>query len=306
MNSNFGGLIIVLSIIGIALLGGLKNKESVFTPNPPTVMTVVPPPPAVINPSVNPPKSPQQQITELQRKVEDLKKQVSAEQAKQFASEYKDIVDLSFIVRSPDPKNEYLTMRVTKTLEKPVRVTGWSIRSSENGTSVYISTGAYYYTNTIVNTEEDIYLDNNDTLYLISGTSPVGTSFKTNRCTGYLSHIRTFIPALKNNCPLAKNEDLSSIARTRENEQCLNYIDTISSCRIQKTTLPANWSQECKKFLYEKLNYTSCFNAHRNDFNFFGDEWMIYLNRNTRMWSSGRDTLTLYDNLGKIVDTLNI
>lgn len=305
---NLGGAVIVLGLIGIILLGGLKNKEgsSSFKPSPPTVMEVTPPPPAVTNPSANPPKTPQQQITELQKKVDDLKKQIDAEQAKQFASEYKDSVDLSFIVKSSDPAKEYLTIRVVKTLSRPIKATGWSVRSSKNGTIVYIPTGTYYYLNAINNTEEDVYLDNKDTLYLISGTSPIGTNFKSSKCTGYLNHLRAFTPTLKNNCPLARNEDLSSISRTEKNEQCLSYIESIRACRVQTTTLPSNWSVECKRFIFDKLNYSSCLNVHRNDSNFFGDEWMIYLKRNTGVWSTSRDTLTLYDEKGRIVDTLNI
>ena len=157
----------------------------------------------------------------------------------------------------------------------------------------------------MMNAEDDIVLTGGDILYLVTGVSPNGASFKVNKCSGYLGQFQTFVPYLTANCPLPKNEDLSGIPKLVINDACFDYINSMRSCKIQTKSLPVNWGSECINFIYNKINYPSCINTHKNDKDFYQREWRVYLKRSERLWKDKRETVVLYDNLGKIVSTLN-
>lgn len=282
------GIVILLSIITIALFGGAKG--------------------VTVNNNIS--KTPeqqqwqiQQQLNEAERKTEELKKQVALEEANKNASVYKDIVDFSFVARSNDPKQEYAQIRVNTTKE-PINITGWKLTSKSSGQTVTIPKGTYLFFTGTTNTEENIYLNSGDVVYLVTGISPNGASFKVNKCSGYLSQFQSFTPYLSTYCPQPRNEDLSSIPKTVNNDACLDYIDYFPSCRIQTETLPANWSYECTSFIYNKINYPSCVNTHKGDKDFYQKEWRVYLKRSEKIWKDRREEIILYDNNGKIVDTL--
>lgn len=294
-NDNFLGIVVLLCIISIGLFGGSKtpnsNGSGFFTNNT-TVKT----------PEQNQAEL-QYKITDTQYKVEDLKRKVQAEEDKKTQSVYKDIINMNFVNRSSDPAQEYITISVSNT-KSPINVTGWVIKSANSGETVKIPKGTYLFFTGTVNSEEDIYLNSGETMYLITGISPNGSSFKVNKCSGYLTQFQTFYPYLYTYCPAPKNEDLSSIPKIVKNDACLDYIDYFPSCRIQTENLPANWSYECTNFIYNKINYPSCVNSHKNDTDFYGKEWRVYLKRSEKIWKDRREKIVLYDNTGKIVDTL--
>ncbi len=248
----------------------------------------------------------QQQISTTQYKVNELQKQVQIEEDKKTKSEYNGIVDMQFISHSTDPAQEYIVIHINSST-KSIPVTGWKIKSLASGTSVTIPKGSYLYFSGVVNGEQDIYLTGNDTLYLVTGISPNGANFKVNKCSGYLNQFQTFTPYLGGYCPAPRNEDLSSIPRTGYNDTCFDYIDNMPSCRIQTDALPAGygkWSSECTDFIYKKINYPSCVDAHKGDKDFYQPEWRVYLKRSETLWKNSREDVVLLDQYGKIVDEI--
>ncbi len=301
-NDNFTGMIMLISIIGILLLGGTKGKENVFAPNPPTELKTAPAPSAVSNPAVSWPTATWPSQTGSGNVQDETQKKAEEEKIKATYSPYYNLVDLSFISKSLNPNQEYAVIRVTGNLSSPIKVTGWTIRSSATGVSVEIPKGSYLYFAGSPNSEEIVYLENLDTLYLITGHSPIGVSFKSNKCSGYLSQFQNFTPSLYTSCPAPRDEDYSSIPRSPNNDACLDYIEAFPACRIQTQNLPLNWSYECTNFIYNKLNYSSCVNTHKSDKDFYGHEWRVYLKRSERLWKDKRENIVLYDENRKIVD----
>lgn len=285
------GLVIILSMFAIIFFGGTKGVQNngIFSNGQKT--------------EAQKQNDIQNQINQAQYKTEELKKQIQAEEDKKTQSVYKDIVDLSFVNRSNDPALEYLNIRVNNT-NNPINVTGWTIKSLNSGVSIKIPQATKLFFTGTVNSEQDVYVDSGDVMYLVTGISPNGSSFKVNKCSGYLSQFQTFNPYLYTSCPLPRNENLSSIPKTVNNDACLDYIDAFPSCRIQTENLPANWSYECINFIYSKINYPSCVSTHKEDKDFYLKEWRVYLKRSERLWKDRREKIVLYDNVGKIVDTL--
>ncbi len=286
------GLIILVGIVAIGLTGGIHGagNNGLFSSG----ATPVEKQNSIAN-----------QIQETELKVKDLQKKVQEEEDKKTQSKYKGIVRMYYINRSTDPAQEYVTLHVDNTNGETIPVTGWTLKSTSSGRSVNIPKATYLYFAGSINTEDPIYLTGGDTLYLVTGISPNGASFKSNKCSGYLSQFQTFVPYLSSSCPRPGEEDLSSIPTTVNNDACLDYIQYFPSCRIQTDPTPANWSYECTNFIYKKINYPACVDAHKNNKNFYQPEWRVYLKRNEPLWKNSRENVVLYDNEGKIVDTLS-
>ncbi len=284
------GIVILLSIICIGILGGAKGvtRTGFLAPTNQT--------------QEQKQADIQAKIDQTQKEVDALQAKINEEEEKKNSSIYKGIVDLNYVYRSSDAKQEYLSLRVNTT-KTPINVTGWTLKSRSSGVSVKIPKGTYLFFTGITNTEDDIYLNSNDYLYLVTGISPNGASFKTNKCSGYLTQFQTFTPYLYTSCPAPKNENTSSIPRTVNNDACLDYIDYFPTCRIQTESLPANWSYECTSFIYNKINYPSCITTHKGDKDFYLGEWRVYLKRSEGIWKERREDIILLDNEGKIVDT---
>ena len=299
-NDDIMGLIIVLGIIFLALFGGATKSRvgggGLFSTTP--VSQTIGQTPEQKQANI------EQQIQQTQVKVEELKKQVQAEEDKKNDSIYKGMINLSYPSRSTDPSQEYIAMNVSGTQKTPINITGWTIHSTNTGSTVTIPQGTYLYFQKTKNSEEDIYVVPGDTIYLITGTSPLGVSFKNDKCSGYLSQFQTFTPYLYTSCPTPQNENLSSIQKIAVNDACFDYLQAYPSCHIETGNLPNNFSYECRHFIENTLNYPSCINLHKGDKDFYGHEWRIYLKRNTPIWKNTRENIVLYDKVGKVVSTL--
>lgn len=286
------GAIIVLGIIFLALFGGSENSNNyggiLNTKNTTSQKEV----------------NVEKETRRIKNEIERLKKQIQIEEDKINQSKYKDIVSLSSVSRSTDPNKEYITIKVKNTATSTISVTGWVLKSLSTGAQVSIPKGTYLYFTGMLNAEENIFLTAGDTMYLVTGISPNGVSFKVNKCSGYLGQFQTFIPYLRNECPKPEDENLSSIPNLVINDACFDYIDSMPQCKIQTKPLPANWSYECTNFIYQKINYPSCINTHKNDSDFYKKEWRVYLKRSNSIWKIKKEKIVLYDEFGKIVDTI--
>lgn len=283
-------LMIVLGIIAIALMGGFKTAQNgglLGSQTPEQKQVDI-----------------ERQIQDTQYRVEELKKQVQAEEDKKNQSQYKGMVKIYYVNRGYDSKNEYVMIHAENIGSKKINITGWTLKSLSSGFSVKIPQSTYLFFAGTVNSEEDIYLSQNDNLYLITGYSPNGTSFKVNKCSGYLNQFQTFTPYINTLCPAPRDENLSSIPKTPINDACLDYIDAFPTCRIQTESMPINWSYECTNFIYSKINYPSCVDTHKNDKDFWVPEWRVYLKRSERIWKDRREDIVLLDHDGKIVDEI--
>lgn len=284
-------IIILLGIIAIGLFGGnmgANNNGLLSSGNgTPTQKTT----------------NLESKIKETQYKIDELQKQLQAEEEKKNASIYKGEVSISNVYRSTDSSQEYITLKMKSGSEKTIPITGWKVKSLSTGNSVYIPKGTYLFFTGTVNSEETISLVGGDTVYLVTGSSPNGASFKVNKCSGYLSQFQNFTPYLNLDCPAPRDENLSSIPKLVINDKCFDHIEYFPRCRIQTDPLPQNWSTECYNFIYDKINYPSCINTHKSDWDFYKPEWRVYLRYQTSLWKGSREAIVLYDAQGKVVDT---
>jgi hypothetical protein len=288
-------IIVILVIIVIALSGGVKNTQHSNLVATSTDQTI----------EQEQTKDLSKKIKDAQKKVDALQKQMQEEENKKTQSQYFGLINIYSVTKNSNPSKEYVTIKTDKSITENVRITGWTIKSKITGTSVEIPQGVRLLFTNSENSKEDIYVSGGETLYLITGNSPKGESFKINKCSGYLAQFQSFIPSLRLSCPVANSENISNIPRYLNNEACFDYIDSYPKCHTETEPLPTTWSYECTNFITTKLNYPSCVDTHKNDKDFYKPEWMVYLKRSQPAWRKEKEEIVLYDNQGKIVSTFS-
>ncbi len=223
-------------------------------------------------------------------------------------SPYRGLIRMSHYVSgagSSDPKNEYIELSVAQDARVPVNLSQWRLVSDASGTSATIPKGTEVPSAGIINAAEDIVLSPGMRAIVMSGPSPIGASFRENKCIGYFSTFQNFSPSLPQNCPVPSNE-LSSFygADYIRDPFCIDYVNRLSRCQVMLSP-PSGASGSCQAFLVKYLNYNGCVAAHKDDADFLGNTWRIYLGRSKSMWRTKYELVKLLDMNGKTVDAFS-
>lgn len=206
---------------------------------------------------------------------------------------------------SVDPQNEYFEISIPQDETVPIDLSEWSLFSDASGNSSVIPKGTEVPTSGVVNAAQDIVLSPGMRAIVVSGRSPIGASFRENKCIGYFSTFQTFYPTLPQTCPMPSDELAAFYgANYIRDPLCIDHVNKIRRCQVTLTP-PPTVSGSCQSFLVKYLNYNGCVEAHRNDTDFLGNTWRIYLGRSTPMWRSTHELVKLLDVNGKTVDAFS-
>ncbi|HEX8993775.1 MAG TPA: hypothetical protein VF803_00810 [Candidatus Paceibacterota bacterium] len=200
--------------------------------------------------------------------------------------------------RASDPSQEYITIYASSANASPIVLTGLSLRSARAGVTAPIGAGVRIATLGQTSTEGPITLAPGESAIVSTGRSPVGLSFKENKCSAYLSQFQTFVPSLAQNCPLPQN-DLSARPDLAGDMSCTQAVSQISPCQTVVSAPSA--SPVCAQFITQRFTYNGCVQAHQSDSNFLSSQWRVYLGLSQEMWSNTGDTVLLIDTAGKVV-----
>ncbi|MEK9209450.1 MAG: hypothetical protein AAB926_01325, partial [Patescibacteria group bacterium] len=83
------------------------------------------------------------------------------------------------------PDKEYLEIKADRNNTENVVITGWKLKSSRTNEDIVIGQGAKLAFSGQTNTQQSIILTPGQRAFIITGQSPIGTSFQLNACTGY-------------------------------------------------------------------------------------------------------------------------
>ena len=203
------------------------------------------------------------------------------------------------LASSANANQEYVEISAPSSNDIKIFIGGMGLGNSR-GERFAIGAGAYLPYSGQVNPEEGIQLEPGGRAYIITGRSPIGTSFRPNLCAGYFQQFNKFEPRLREECPRSEDEDST---RGLQNS-CLDFLETVQTCR-QVLEIPLGLTPECQNYVSLEINYKKCVERHRNDPGFYSKNWYIYLGRDNEIWSSRRETITLYDREGKILDSIS-
>lgn len=206
------------------------------------------------------------------------------------------ILYAGYNARQSDPQKQYVEIRASPQNDKPLRITGWTL-VGKNGLDIKIGQGAYLVYSAQVNPQQDIFLQPGEKAIIVTGESPIGTSFRLNKCTGYFEQFQDFEPSLPKDCPEPADENLPN----NLNDQCLDYLDRLPRCQMQ-ISIPPGLSLACQNYINDKINYKTCVELHKNDSDFYKPEWRVYLGRTEQLWKKERETIILKDENNKTID----
>lgn len=230
----------------------------------------------------------------------DLNRKIQEKVEEENASVYSDRVYISSI-RNVGTFNEYAVLGVKNNQGESVLLSGWKLRSTVTGGEMTIG-GAVNIPEFGLTSENPIIISERRATVIVShAISPIRQSFRANICMGYLDENDYFEPSLGRSCP-SPSKTAPSVSNITNND-CLDYIETISRCEIPKERdYPEEITRSCKEYIEENVNYESCVAKHQFDENFFIDEWRVFAKVRGILWLKDRDVIQLIDNSGKIVD----
>jgi hypothetical protein len=291
---HYMGIAVLLGIIAIAAFGGQKSANQIQSVANTTPQTQTVAQSETIN----------QQLSDTQSQLTNLQQQIQAEQLAKTRSSYYGLISIQYVNQSSDPDYEYVVLHMDDNATTTAQITDWQLKSLSSGQVVEIPDGTELFWNGQVNGTEPIIMVPGDTIYVLTGVSPIGYNFRVNKCSGYLTQYQNFIPYLSTNCPSPSEESSTTIPNIAGNDACLDYIENLPSCQEPTDQPPVSWSYGCVNFITTKLNYNSCIGTHKNDSDFYQKEWRVYLGRSQTLWQSEREDIVLYDQSGKIVSEL--
>lgn len=302
-------LIVLFVLVGLAY-GPLRNpNKEARNNNPQTTSSTVGNTDSNLGYSSN--KEVAEGIKNAEADVKRLEENVAKTIEESKRSPFYNKVRMSQIsgVYTNDPNQEYIFLSTNIEKNQTVKITGWYFKSEVTGYYAVIGKSAllpFPFTKT----ESDIVLQQNDRVTITKGFSPIGISFRTNKCTGYFEENRDFIPSLSLQCPRPIDENLPQFSTIYDrNDECLDIIERIPRCTTKSNEfirdLRDTVTRSCKTYLTTQINYNSCVANHFGDTDFPGDEYRIYLNKFGPLWREKREKINLHDVTGLIVDSIS-
>lgn len=203
--------------------------------------------------------------------------------------------------RQTDPQKEYVDLVYRSSFLKeglPLDMSGWTIENKRGDRFGFGYAANLPYAGQ-VNTLSRLIVPPGGTVHIVTGRSPIGANFRINTCTGYFEQFNSFTPSLPQKCPRPSEEP----AQTNLPDVCLDYIESLPSCRIPQNTL-LDIGDVCRAYSTNNINYSGCVANHKIDTDFYQNEWYIYLGRSTELWKEEREKIILRDQQGNLTAQL--
>lgn len=255
--------------------------------------------------------SPQQTASSLARAQTDivsLEKSIVASARFGTPSPYKGMLTISHYTSAlgnNDSDKEYASLYVSSRAPSTgIDITGWRLYSEAVGYSSRIPSGVNLYRSGDVNDTQDIVVYPGQTIILTTGESPIGYSFRTNMCSGYLGQFQDFTPSLSTSCPTPSSDfDRFYLGNTHSLDACKAYVRSLRQCTVPLDP-PNNLGSDCNRFI-DTLSYNGCVDTHGGDKSFFGTQWRVYFNRSDTFFTHDHDSIKLLDRNGLTVDLMS-
>lgn len=200
--------------------------------------------------------------------------------------------------RTSDPDLENII--IANTGKDTVDISGWSVEDKKHKAKYNISDVYEIPAHPHFNYKSPISLPPGGRITIYSGKSPLGGGFRLNKCSGYLNSSYDFKKqSLSRSCPVIQSD-------TEEIESLGDYCNKVIS-KTQRCSEP-NYndillSNECREYLRESFGYAKCVEQNKDEYDFFSNEWRVYLKAQEDLWNDKRGTIVLRDQNGLAVST---
>ncbi|NOY35518.1 MAG: hypothetical protein GXP44_01185 [bacterium] len=244
---------------------------------------------------------------EIRKETSEISEEVAKEAPKEevkteeptteSAYKYKATLRAGYAAKRTDPRKEFVEIRAASRSEKPLLISGWTLEG-KTGLDIKIGGASPLPYSGRLNREYPVFLNPGEKAVVVTGESPIGVSFRLNKCSGYLEQFQDFEPYIPKECPRPIDEDLPN----NLGDSCLDYLERLPRCEVPADLSAIPLSPACREYLGRKINYNACVDAHKRDPDFYKPEWRIYLGRGAELWRAKRETIILRDGNGKIID----
>ncbi len=244
-------------------------------------------------------------LSQAEKDYEATQKQLA--EARNFGtpSPFRDKVRIVDSGAENDVAEEYIVIEASGDTTAPINVTGWSLQSAITGVRGYIPRTTDVFVMGAVNQQKDLSLGGGASAVLATGYSPVGTSFRENICSGYLSQLRSFTPSISRECPSPSDRlPLNSDNIRTYGDSCIDFVASLPACFFP-ATVPAELSSNCRTFVQTDLSYNGCVQTYRYKTTFLKDQHRMYLGASAELWKNSHDVIRLLDTEGRTVDVLS-
>jgi hypothetical protein len=243
-------------------------------------------------------------VKDTEKDLEKIQKEIERIKKESVASSLAGLLSLSIGGAREDLREEYLKISVSSSIKEKISITGLRLYSPISGKSVDIGQAVILPRIGSTNISDNIKAEPGQTIFVATASSPLGFSFRTNMCTGYLTQFQDYSPELKRNCPSPEDEALYIKTDPALTTPCLDYLEDMPRCEIPKRISSAPGTN-CQNFIRSNINYNSCVSNHISDTAFPGNDWRVYLNLSKELWGDENDIIQLVDRDGKIIDTVD-
>lgn len=255
-------------------------------------------------------------VRTLELDVEDMEEAVAEARLRAPASPYEGLVYISNESRGDATlaQEEYIVIEASSGNDIDVDITGWKLESYMTGYYAILGRASPLPVMGAQNEQRPVILSPGGSAVVSSGDSPVGTSFRINRCTGYFEQFQNFSPELPQYCPspvdefddVFKERSVTTLDRKEADYNiCRDFLWNIPECTIYRKDLrdvEPSLTAACQRFVRDTLSYQGCVDRHRYSFNFYEDEWRLYMKSRGELWRDQREILRLLDASGRTVD----
>ncbi|MCX6712179.1 MAG: hypothetical protein NT041_00620 [Candidatus Vogelbacteria bacterium] len=233
------------------------------------------------------------------------------------------------------PNKEYIVLSAHGN-KTPINLGGWTLKNGRDkqmfvvsgntvrGQSVSVkipSFGVALYNpyNPAVNRYSPLVLKSGERAIITTGSAPtlnnvtIKDNFKLNQCLGYLEDDTGYraYPSVSYRCP--SSDDVPGISSL--DNICYDFVRSIRACHTPKDVYVKNegycldrnckLTSYCRSFIKDNYNFNTCFSRYSGDKDFVSSEWRIFLNQTWELWGDRRETISLYDRSGLLVDEIS-
>lgn len=216
-------------------------------------------------------------------------------------SQREGVVSISSVRNSSSfNRSQEIRLRANLDDDEVVDITGWIIQTNEK--TIKIPKGVNFYDVTSSNNEEDIILDEGDSVKIYFDEGPISKNLRLNKCTGYLNEKNDLDNFFPNDCPRVDKEEYRHLSGS-----CQDYINDINGDCVTPDAETLNsfpGSDEgnaCRQFLSSHFNAGYCMRENKNDSDFLSDEWRVWIDEN-RVLDFQHDWIRLYNKNGILID----
>ena len=204
---------------------------------------------------------------------------------------------------SSTPEREFFVLDISEKLASSIPITGWKVVDRIRQVSYKFPKGQNLFYPNAKLTSDNLKVRAGDRVIVSSSVSPVGTSFRVNKCTGYRSQFKNFVPTIKTDCQDPVDELVKDATVPFDDFICYEEVSDLKNCSAF-SKIPTGVTNQCEVFIENVLTESGCAERHRNDADFLQKELRVYLSSPTSLWSKENNALYLLDENDLLIATL--